>query len=146
MGGSKAPEDGAELGKVALADAVLLLALEQVLDDIRHACRPCQVAKVAGELRCHGGERLSLRNPARPHVVLHRRHQRQTGFLEQLAGSEERLAVVRLQVGHLLHPRLDSLRNKERLLLGRLKAGEHLAQPLAFPVVGDAEPQPAARV
>ena len=56
------------------------------------------------------------------------------------------VALVRLEVGHVLHARLDSLRHELRLLLGRLQSVEELSQASAVSVVGDGEADPAARV
>jgi hypothetical protein len=51
---------------------------------------------------------------------------------------------VRFQVGDVLHPALDSLRNEHGFLLGGGQLGESFANPLAVPVVAQDEPRAAS--
>ena len=53
------------------------------------------------------------------------------------------VALVRLEVGHMLHAGLDPLRHELRLLLGRLQGGEGFADPFAVPVMGNKIALPA---
>jgi hypothetical protein len=54
------------------------------------------------------------------------------------------VALVRLEVGHVLHAGLDALRHELAFFFGGIERGEELAQPFAVPVVGDGEADSAA--
>ena len=54
-----------------------------------------------------------------------------------------RVPTPPVQVRHLLHAGLDSLRHELRLLFRRIECLEDLPEPLAIPVVGDRETHPA---
>ena len=47
------------------------------------------------------------------------------------------VALVRFQVGHVLHAALNSLRHEQRFLLGSGEVREGFADVLAVPVVSD---------
>lgn len=55
------------------------------------------------------------------------------------------VALVRFQVGHVLHAALNSLRHEQRFLLGSGEVREGFADVLAVPVVGDEVALPAFR-
>ena len=84
------------------------------------------------------------------HVIFHCRDQGDVQFRQQFDRLHVAVALVGLQVGDVLHPALDSLRNELGLLLGGFEGAEGLAQPLAVAVVGDEKadprcPRPAGR-
>ena len=79
-------------------------------------------------------------------VILHGGKQGNPEFCQQGFRRLEIVALMRLDVGDVLHTRLNSLRHELRLLFGRLQGSEELPQAFAVPMVGDGEADPAAGV
>ena len=78
-------------------------------------------------------------------IVLDRGDERNAGPTQFVAGGEETLPLMGLEVGHLLHSVLDSLRHEQGLLFRGGKVTEELAQPLAFPMVAEHEADSTGR-
>ena len=68
--------------------------------------------------------------------------ERDSEFFQHCLRRLDRVAPVRLEVGHLLHAGLDSLRCEQGLLFGGLQVVEHFPHAAAIPVEtqGVAEP------
>ena len=142
MGGGKPGQHRLELGEVASAGPVLLLAFQQVLDHFRHGGAAGDLAEVLRVIRRHRRQRFGPSNRTAPDVILHGGDQRDAEFREHFRGGHVGIAVVRAHVGDVLHARLDSLRHELGLLFGGIERGENLPQPFAVAVVGNGEADP----
>ncbi len=125
---------------MASARAVLFAGHEELFHDFGHGGAADDRSEVLRVLRGHGSERFSARQFPCPQVVFHGGDEGQPGLVGEIAGGKEGIAFVRLEVGEVLHARLNLPRHDQRFLLRRLDGAEHLthAFPVSIPRNGEA--------